>query len=240
MEAGMISDVEFTHAYQPIVDTDTGMIISYEVLLRGPQNQPPHSVFDKVDTNDIMEFDQKSRIQAISLAAKLGVNCSLNLNFTIGSIFFDNGRYVDEIIKSAEDNGMTAKQIVVEILESEIIDQAAEFSKVISKLRRTGVTIAIDDFGSGYAGLNMLADILPDLIKLDMHLIKDIHQDGVRQSIVRAICSLCFDLGIDILAEGVEKKEEFDFLKKQGITIYQGWLFARPGFESLPEALFPE
>ena len=236
----MISDIEFTHAFQPIVDTVTGSIISYEVLLRGPQNQSPVYVFNKVETNNIMEFDQKSRIQAISLAAKLGLNCSLNLNFTIGSIYFDNGRYVDETIKSAEVNGMTAKQIVVEILESEIIDQKDEFSKVISKLRRTGVTIAIDDFGSGYAGLNMLADVLPDLIKLDMHLIKDIHQDGVRQSIVRAICSLCFDLGIDILAEGVEKKEELDFLKKQGITIYQGWLFAKPGFESLPEALFPK
>ncbi|MBN2788892.1 MAG: EAL domain-containing protein [Candidatus Delongbacteria bacterium] len=236
----MISDIEFTHAFQPIIDTETGKIISYEVLLRGPHNEPPGYVFNEVENNNMMEFDQKSREQAISLASQLGLDCSLNLNFTMGSILFDNGRYVEDTIRSAEENGLTAKQIVVEILESEIIDQTEDFSMVLSKLRRSGVTIAIDDFGSGYAGLNMLADILPDLIKLDIHLMQNIHQDGVRQSIVRAICSLCFDLGIDILAEGVEQKEEYDFLKKQGITIYQGWLFAKPGFESFPEASFPE
>ncbi|MBN2858101.1 MAG: EAL domain-containing protein [Candidatus Delongbacteria bacterium] len=236
----MKSGIEFTHAFQPIIDTDTGKIISYEVLLRGPHNEPPAFVFKEVDNDEMMEFDQKSRERAINLAAKMGLKCSLNLNFTMGSMLFENGRYVEDTVRAAQENGLTAKQIVVEILESEIIDRSEEFSKVLSKLRRAGVTIAIDDFGSGYAGLNMLADILPDLIKLDIHLIQNIHQDGVRQSIIRAICSICFDLGIDILAEGVEKKEEYEFLKKQGIKIYQGWLFAKPGFESFPEISFPE
>jgi len=236
----LISNKEFTHAFQPIVNIETGKIVSYEVLLRGLNNESPNSVFNMVDDKDVMELDQRSREKAIALASKQGLDCSLNLNFTIGSILYENGKYIDDTIKAAIDNGLTARNIVVEILESEIIKRTVVFSEVLSKLRRAGITIAIDDFGSGYAGLNMLADILPDMIKLDIHLMHNIHKDGVRQSIVRAICSICFDLGIDILAEGVEQKEDFDFLKKQKIYLYQGWLFAKPGFESLPEALFPE
>lgn len=108
------------------------------------------------------------------------------------------------------------------------------FSPGVLVLCRSGTVIAIDDFGAGYSGLNLLADIQPDWIKLDMYLLRNIEQHGARQSIVKAICSVCLDLGIDVLAEGVETLEELRFLEKLDISLYQGYFFAKPGFETLP------
>ncbi|ABM04791.1 regulatory protein for cyclic-di-GMP, EAL domain protein [Psychromonas ingrahamii 37] len=230
----MIKGIEYTHAFQPIINIDAGKVVSYEVLLRGKHNEPPGFIFDQVPTESLMEFDQANRERAIKQASNLGLECSLNLNFTPGSILFEGGKYVEETIAVSQYHGIDAKQLVIEMTECEAINTASELSNVLNKLRRTGVTIALDDFGSGYAGLNLLVDVQPDLIKLDMYLLRNIDKNGPRQAIVRAIFDVCLDLGIDVLAEGVETEEEFDFLNKLGVSLYQGYLFAKPGFESFP------
>lgn len=230
----MSINVEYSHAFQPIVDIQDRRVVSYEVLLRGKNDEPPGVIFGKISKQHFMAFDQASRERAIKLAASLGLKSSLNLNFTPGSVLFENGKYVESTVAFAKTQGLEVNQVILEITESEIINKPNELVNVLNKLRRKGVAIAIDDFGAGYAGLNLLSDMQPDLIKLDMHLIRDIDKNGPRQSIVRAISSVCLDLGIDVLAEGVETKEEFGFLKQQGIALYQGYLFAKPGFECLP------
>jgi len=231
----MTGTIEYTHAFQPIVDIDSEEVVSYEVLLRGKNNEPPDVIFDRMAGQGLMDFDQASRERAIRLAVRCGVECSLNLNFTPGSVLFEDGRYVTDTIAAARSEGVRAEQLVLEITESEAINTSDDFMRVLDMMRRAGVTIAIDDFGSGYAGLNLLADVQPDWIKLDMHLLKGIERNGARQSIVRAISHVCLDLGIDVLAEGVETEGEFAFLRKLGISLYQGFLFARPGFECLPD-----
>ena len=95
--------------------------------------------------------------------------------------------------------------------------------------------VAIDDFGAGYAGLNLLSEFQPEFIKLDMHLVRGIESNGPRQAIVRGIVRTCADLGIDIIAEGVETVNEFQWLYQEGIKFYQGRLFADPAFEQLPQ-----
>ena len=230
----MINLIEYSHAFQPIIDIGAGKVVSYEVSLRGKNNEPPGFIFGQLPTESLMEFDQASRERAIKLASTLGLECSLNLNFTPGSILFEGGKYVEDTVAISQNQGIDAKQLIIEITESEAIYTTDELLNVINKLRRTGVTIAIDDFGAGYAGLNLLADMQPDLIKLDMHLLRNIDRYGARQSIVRAISDVCLDLGIDVLAEGVETEEEFGFLNKLGVSLYQGYLFAKPGFECFP------
>lgn len=230
----MKTPVAFTHAFQPIVDADQKEIVSYEVLLRGKHNESCSALLQQVDPDQRKAFDQHSRNRAIALASELGLSCSLNLNFTPDSILFEDGKYVDETIRTARDYGITSEQIVLEILESEIIRNIDALLQALNNLRRKGATIAVDDFGSGYAGLNLLADVQPDLIKLDMNLIRNIHENGARQSIVKAISLVCLDLGIDLLAEGVENKEEFTFLKDTGISLFQGFFFAKPGLECFP------
>ena len=98
---------------------------------------------------------------------------------------------------------------------------------------------AIDDFGAGYSGLNLLADFQPESIKIDMSLIRGINVHGPRQAIVRGIIRTCSDLGIDIVAEGIESEHEWRWCAAEGIQFFQGYFFAKPGFEFLPLAFYP-
>lgn len=227
--------VGFSHAFQPIVDIDEKKIVSYEVLLRGKNQDPPATVFNKVNKSGLMDFDQVSREKAITLATSLGLDCCLSFNFTPQQILFNNGHYIERTIHYATKHKLKTDQLIVEITENEVIQDMQLFRDTLNMLRRSGVTISIDDFGSGHAGLNLLADIQPDQVKIDMHLIRNIGRDGPRQSIVKAINSICLDLGIDVLAEGVETLEEFLFLERLGISLYQGYFIARPEFETLPK-----
>ena len=104
---------------------------------------------------------------------------------------------------------------------------------IFREYKRQGFLTAIDDFGAGYSGLNLLAEFQPDVIKLDMELTRGIDQDHPRRSIVKAILSVCRDLGITPVAEGVETREEARVLRDLGITLMQGYLYARPSLESL-------
>ncbi len=119
-----------------------------------------------------------------------------------------------------------------------MVDDAVAFARAIDEYRVLGVKVAIDDFGAGYAGLNLLADFQPDLIKIDMNLVRGIRSRGPRQAIVRAILQACGDLGIDVVAEGVESSDEYRWFREEGVRLFQGYLFARPGFQLLPEVTY--
>jgi EAL domain-containing protein (putative c-di-GMP-specific phosphodiesterase class I) len=112
--------------------------------------------------------------------------------------------------------------------------------QLLNRYRGQGVRLAIDDFGAGYSGLNLLADFQPDLIKLDMHLVRDIDRAGPRQAIARAVLQVCDDLGIEVIAEGVETVGEYHWLRRVGVRLFQGYLLGRPAFESLCMPVFPD
>jgi EAL domain-containing protein (putative c-di-GMP-specific phosphodiesterase class I) len=105
----------------------------------------------------------------------------------------------------------------------------------MNSYRARGLRVAIDDFGAGYSGLNLLAEFQPDAIKLDIQLVRDIESKGPRQAIVRAVIQACDDLGIEVVAEGVESEAEYRWFKRIGVRLFQGYYFCRPGFESLPK-----
>ena len=121
-------------------------------------------------------------------------------------------------------------------------DQACRGKAIEIEYKRIGFMTAIDDFGAGFAGLNLLADFQPDIVKLDMALTRGIDSDRVRRAIVSGIVRLCDELGIRVIAEGIETPAECLTLRDEGVTLFQGYLFARPGFEDLPkidEAVWP-
>jgi EAL domain-containing protein (putative c-di-GMP-specific phosphodiesterase class I) len=103
---------------------------------------------------------------------------------------------------------------------------------IFREYHRFGFRTAIDDFGAGYAGLDLLSEYQPDLIKLDMGLVRDIDQSKPKQAIVRGVLAMCGELGISVLAEGIETAAERDFLREQGVRLMQGYLFAKPAFRS--------
>ena len=222
----------YSFAFQPIISARNRHVFSYEALLRGLNGESARHVLNNVAPADIGPLDEESRLLAINLAANLGLATHLNLNI-IPSTAISSPETVPSILSSAAAHGIQPEQIVLEVLESEMIEDFDLFTGAIREHRDSGIRFAIDDFGAGYAGLNLLAEFQPHLIKLDMHLVRDIHAKGPRQAIVRGLLSTCRDLGIDVIAEGIETEEEFFWLRQEGIDLFQGYLLAKPAFEQL-------
>ena len=232
------SDPKFTFAFQPIVDTNTREVLSYEALIRGPADEPAYQILQQVSADRLLAFDQRVRIEAIDLAMRLQLSRHLNLNF-LPRCVDSSPQSILTTLEAAGRANLPIERLVLEVLEGEIIHDHSRFAGLINQYRALGLKVAIDDFGEGYSGLNLLSDFQPDQVKLDTKLIRGIERHGPRQSIVRAIDGICFDLGIDVIAEGVETEEEYAWLTSQGIHLFQGYLFAKPAFECFPPVYYP-
>ena len=230
---------EFSFAFQPIVNATTQTIVSYEALVRGRQQQTALQILQSVSDTDRYHLDETLRQKAIQLAARLQIGCNINLNLLPLALEVSETA-VHSTLAMAEKHGISNSRISLEIIESEIINNLDWFVKSINVFRSLGVHISIDDFGAGYSGLNLLASFQPDSIKIDMTLMRDIDSIGPKQAIVRGIIRTCLDLGIDIIAEGIETEDEYSWCRDEGIEMYQGFFFAKPEFEMLPDAYFPD
>jgi len=238
MESQSASDPSFTFAFQPIVDANAREVFSHEALIRGPSHEPACRILGQVSADRLLEFDQKARIEAIGMAVRLGIVSRLNLNFMPQSLH--SRAAILTTLEAADRFHLPINRLVLEVTEGAVIDDQAQFAEVINEYRGLGLKVAIDDFGAGYSGLNLLTDFQPDQIKLDMKLVRGIEHHGPRQAIVRAIDQVCRDLGIDVIAEGVETVEEYAWLANEGVRLFQGYLFAKPAFESFPSVHYPE
>jgi len=230
---------KFSFAFQPIVNVTKGTIVSFEALVRGENAESAWHIFQQISPENMHSFGAMLRESAIPLAVKLGISCNINLNLMPGGLM-DSDEAISTTIDAANQCGIGLDKIVLEITESEIIEDRRSFVDKINKYRGLGIKFSIDDFGAGHSGLNLLADFQPDDIKLDLSLVRDIESSGPKQAIIRGTIRTCQDLGIKIIAEGVESTAEYWWLKGEGVEFFQGYLFARPGFEHLPIAHYPD
>jgi blue light- and temperature-responsive anti-repressor len=228
---------DFSFAFQPIVNSRTKEISSYEALVRGPNNESAHVILNAINPDQKYYFDALLRQKAIAFAVELGIQTRLNLNLLPESLSATDNA-ISSTYESAKKHHFSPDNIVIEVTESEIIRDISGFKKILETYRSLGFTFSIDDFGAGYSGLNLLAEFLPDSIKIDMSLIRDIHKNGPRQAIIRGIIRTCEDLGIDLIAEGVECLDEYIWCYEEGIELFQGYYFSKPGFQSLPQVYF--
>jgi EAL domain-containing protein (putative c-di-GMP-specific phosphodiesterase class I) len=233
-----LSAVDFTFAFQPIIDTHQRGVYSYEALVRGRNNEPAYQVIKRYSGEQMAVFDAACRAKAIEVATRIGVDTHLNLNFLPSTALLP-GVGLDSTMEAAIRHSFPLNRIIVEATEGEVIADPILFAQVVNEYRRAGMSLAIDDFGAGYAGLTLLAEFQPDIIKLDMTLVRNIDSHGPRQAIVRAIAQVCVDLGIDFIIEGVETLEEFAWFNDIGAHLYQGYLFAKPMFEAMPPFHIP-
>lgn len=231
---------DFTFAYQPIVNVERRSVVSFEALVRGPNNESAAWVLDQLTGEALRAFDVEARRRAIDLAVTLGLPCHVNLNLLPDTAQTTGESAFMSTVAMAKARGLDPARLVFEVSESETIAHFGRFVAQANLCRALGVQFAIDDFGAGYAGLNLLAEFQPDTLKLDMSLVRNVDSKGPRQAIVRGVIRTCQDLGIDIVAEGVETRGEYGWLHGEGISLYQGYLFARPAFQALPEAHFPD
>ena len=230
-------DFDFTMAFQPIVNCKTQQIFGYEALVRGLNNESAYSIISKVNDDNRYLFDQHCRVKAIALAAKLKLDAILSINFLPNAIYKPE-RCIRTTLEAAKKYGFSTNKIMFEFTEDEKIENSDFVKRIVEYYKNSGFKTAIDDFGAGYAGLGLLADFQTNIIKFDMGLIRNIDQDKTRQIIIKNCLGLCHDLNITPLAEGIETKGEMLWLQEAGIELMQGYYFAKPGFETLPQVNF--
>ena len=221
-------------AFQPIVDIRDRSVFAYEALVRGPAGEPASTIFANVNDDNCYRFDQTCRYKAIELAARLEMQAALSINFMPNAVYRPE-LCIRTTLEAAKTFGFPIDRIIFEITESEKVEDLAHLRNIVDYYRSRGFRTAIDDFGAGYAGLNLLAEVGCDLIKIDLALVRDVHKHSARRAIIRGICQVGTELGSTIIAEGVEQREELQVLRELGINLFQGYLFARPGFEAMPE-----
>lgn len=226
-------DFDFTMAFQPIINCSNETIYGYEALVRGINNESAYSVISRVNDKNRYLFDQLCRVKAISLASKLNITSMLSINFLPNAIYAPE-RCIRTTFEAAKQYDFPSDRIMFEFTEAEKMDDTEHVKRIVDYYQSLGFKTAVDDFGSGYSGLNLLADFQTDIIKLDMALIRNIDSNKVRQSIVNNCLTMFNELNITALAEGIETYEEYAWLRDVGIELMQGYYFAKPSFESLP------
>jgi len=224
-------------AFQPIIDPFARRVTSFEALIRTPNGGSPDEYFSAFGGEAIYHADIQSKRLAFNVASKLGIGehrLSINL-LPMSLVTVPNA--VDFLLAEIKASGLVPQQVIVEVTENERSD---EFAAEVRKLKAAGISLALDDFGAGFAGLSLLSKFQPDKIKIDREIIRDVHKSGPKQAIMHAIIKCCASLEIAVIAEGVEQAEEWMWLEAAGISQFQGFLFAHPLLNGFPAVAWPE
>ncbi|ELY4082802.1 diguanylate phosphodiesterase [Cronobacter sakazakii] len=234
-----VADIACQFALQPIVEPTTCKIKAYEALIRSPEGGSPAALFASLSSKALYELDLHSKEIAFALAKAVNIGSQMiSVNLLPGSLV-QCPHAVEILLAQIARQGLLPQQVIVEVTESEVISRFDEFECVIRQLRAAGINLAIDDFGAGFAGLSLLTRFQPGRIKIDRCIVADIHLHGPKQAIVHGIVRCCAELEITVVAEGVEKVEEWCWLEAAGIRYFQGYLFARPLLNRAPSVSWP-
>ncbi len=238
-QAGLVASfdraVDSLHiAYQPIVSWSKRSVFAYEALLRCREPSLPHpgAVLDAAERlGRVHELGRTIRARAIEPLAQLPEDVILFLNLHPSDLL-DPQLFVADGPLAA-----VAPRIVLEITERATLHGMNDVRSRVASLRKLGFRIAIDDLGAGYAGLTSFTLLEPDIVKLDMALVRDLDREPRKQTLVRTMISMCKELGITVTSEGIETPAERDELARGGCDLMQGYLFAKPG-DAFPTSSF--
>lgn len=230
---------DISMAFQPIINTANQTVFAHEALVRGTNAESANDVFKNVNADNLYPFDQTCRTKAIELASKLNFDQKLSINFMPNAIYQPE-LCLRTTLAAAEKYNFPIDRIIFEITEGEKVDDLEHLKSIVDYYKSRGFLTAIDDFGSGYAGLTLISEIQTDIVKLDMALIRNIDRNKNKQAIVKGILTVCKDLGSEVIAEGVETYEEWAILKDFGVELFQGYYFAKPKFEGIADINFPQ
>jgi EAL domain-containing protein (putative c-di-GMP-specific phosphodiesterase class I) len=212
-------------AYHPIIDFRKQKVFGYEALLRSTEPSLPHpgAVIDAAMRLGRLESLGRT---IRSLAAEPLLECedyTLFVNLHVTDL-------VDPALSDPESPlSRIASRVVLEITERSSLDEVKDARRRVAALREMGFRVAVDDLGAGYAGLSSFTLLEPEIVKLDMSLVRDIHVTSTKQKVVRSMTALSKDMGMTVVAEGVETPSERDCLLDLGCDLLQGFLFAKPG-----------
>lgn len=214
--------------YEPIVNLESGQAIGYEALTRGPVDSPLHTperLFAQAkEVGLLFELDCLCRRLAFEGASCIPRGEKLFLNCLPAAIGDPSLR--DEGLRAnLEKYQLEPENLVLEISERESIENFAIFRELRDAYRELGVGIAVDDAGAGYASLEAIMEIAPDYMKADMTLVRGIDTDPPRREVVNGLRGVADRIGAEVIAEGIETKEEFRVVRELGIRFGQGYVF---------------
>lgn len=233
-ESTLPSNIDFSFAFQPIIDPMSQRVIALEALIRGRDGETPATYFGNLNPEELYTADLQSKKTAFAMASALGLNDKMLSVNLLPMTLVNKPDAVSFLINEIAAHGLVPEQIIVEFTESEVISRFDTFAQAVKSLKAAGICVAIDHFGAGFAGLQLLSRFQPDRIKISRELITDVHKSGPRQAIIQAIIKCCTSLEIMISAVGVEKPEEWMWLESAGIEIFQGNLFAQACLNGIP------
>ena len=230
----IIEERQIEFAYQPIVNPATGDIFAYEALCRAkhPIFRNPQVLFDAaVQSGVLWELGRAAREVSVQALESIPKHIKLFMNLHPAEV-------EDPELATFREHAI-ARRIVFEITERASIPDYARFRSIITELSKGGYEFAIDDLGAGYAGLNAVALLSPDFIKIDMAMVRNIHLAPQRASLIRRIVDFANDVGIRLVAEGIETREEADVIEDLGCHLAQGYFYGRPSIR-LPDGDEPK
>lgn len=212
-------------AYHPIVDPRERRVFGHEALLRSREPSLPHpgAVLDAAE--------RLGALDVLGRAVRNRAAAPVSEDESSGMLFVNlHVRDLLDPTLTSEGSPLSriASRVVLEVTERAAIEEVGDVRPMIARLREMGFRIAIDDLGAGYAGLTSFAQLEPEVVKLDMTLIRGIDHSATKQKVVRSMASLCKDMGMLVVAEGVETPAERDALVEFGCDLLQGFLFAKP------------
>ena len=217
--------------YQPIVRLGDGSIYGYEALSCGPEGdlfQNPEMLFSFAEkTDQLLDLERLCRLESVRGAKRLPRGHKLFLNCSAHGITDVEG-LSEKLIVHAQDAGLGPEDLVLEITERVAVTAWTDFRRRIDALREMGFGVAIDDMGAGYSSLHSVAEVEPDFLKFDIALVRDIHLSPIKRGLLESLALLAERIDAQVIAEGVEKEEEFETLREMKVPFAQGYLFSPP------------
>lgn len=229
--ARLIRQQSFDIHFQPLVDIEQAEIYGYEALTRGPSDSPLHSPLVLFETaarlGRLIELERLVMSRAAQRFRELSLPGQLFLNVTADTLLTAR-EHIDDLAAEFSTLGLPTSRVVIELTETRPIDDLALLDGSLAALRERGFRIALDDLGEGFASLRRWMEMRPDFVKIDRHFIDGIAQEPLKQQFVRSIIEMAATSGCQVVAEGLEQEPDLAVLRRLGLTICQGYLFARP------------
>ncbi len=227
----LILKEEISTVFQPIYNLKDEKIMGYEALTRGPRGtalESPLNLFSTArEVGLIYELDRLCRRKALTASKSIPSNAKIFIN-TLPNTMYDpefRGTYLESFLKGIR---KTPDNIVFEINERIAIDSFSSFREAIRYYTDLGMSIAIDDTGTGYSTLEAIVELKPKYLKFDISMVRGIAQDVLKQEMLKMLCILASNINSQIIAEGIETAEELQMLQSLGLEIGQGYYYSKP------------
>jgi len=235
MDELLLGDLVLDVAFQPIVDLETFCPFGYEVLGRARSAdglhavRPDHLLEHAHARGMLLRLDRAWRSLAIARIAAARARRDLQWFFNVDSRCIDDPELTSGFTRAALENaGLGDLRVVIELGERDPLLDAARLARLVPRYAQQGFSIALDDLGAGHASLNRLVELRPDVAKLDMKLIRGIDQDPFRLALLKSLVRFAEEVGMLLIAEGIETPAELEAVRRQGVAFGQGFLLGRP------------